>query len=261
MASTDYTDRSLVRNGGDENRPFSQTDLKRDPEFFKKNLYVGKDRGLYTKVDMVIHVPERYQERHLATINGDGVFVLGIFAMVSGERYSVVTVNSMVRLTPYDTVSTVIDDERYLVFHFKANSKVYHSIDLVQKRNLVYYIYAEFVAKGKFPWFYGYEDASRLFESSQDYAGVSLAHPHVLDMMISMTLRDPANISKMYRQIISSYEFVIAKPPVMVPFKSILLNTHSTMTKLIGAYFSEGINSALDQPTSKVDRLEQLLRT
>lgn len=260
---TKYIDRTLVR--GKEHVTSGQdpkvAGLKRDPTLFKTHLSEGKDGRIYTTMPLTIHVPERYKTRNLASISGDGVFVLGYLALVADDRYSVLKVASMIRLLPHDTTTETIADETYMVFHFRAGDAVFHSIDLVVRRPLSYYIYAEFVGNGRIPWFFDYNDMGSLFATVNEYAGVDLGNPLILQMLVSMTARDPANIGNFYRIVMTTTNAPKTIPPTVVPFKSVVYNTHSTLTKVIGAYFSDGVNSALADPTTKVDRIETLLRT
>lgn len=260
---TGYIDRTLVRAKEHitVGRDPKVASLKRDPDFFKRALTTGKDGRVYTSIPMTIHVPERYKTRNLASISGDGVFSLAFLALVSDDCYSVMNIASMIRLLPHDTTTDTINGETYMIFHFRAGDAVFYSLDLVVRKPLSYYIYAEFVGNGRIPWFFDYNDMGNLFATVKEYAGVDLGHPLILQMLVSMTARDPENIAEFYRSILTSTLTPATNPPTVVPFKSVVHNTHSTLTKLIGAYFSDGVNSALVDPTTKVDRIEQLLRT
>lgn len=260
---TKYIDRTMVR--GKEHISVSGdpkvTGLKRDPAYFKSILSEGKDGRVYTTADLTIHVPERYKNRNLASISGDGVFVLGFLALVDDTRYSVLKIASMLRLLPHDTTTETIDGDTYMVFHFRKGDAVFYSTELIVRRPLSYYIFAEFVGNGRIPWFFNYYDMGDIFSTVKEYANVDLGHPLILHMLISMTCRDPNDIAVFYRSKLSDHTVPKTTPPMIVPFKSVVYNTHSALTKITGAYFSDGVNSALSDPTDKVDRIETLLRT
>lgn len=253
-------DESLAHDSEEGASALSISELKRDPEYFKKNLYVGEDRRLYTRVDMEIHIPARYRERNLASISGDGTYIIGTFGYVAKGRYAVSTVTSMIRITPNDTSVKTINDVDYLVFHFKANSSVFYSVDLVVQKTLVYYVYAELMLRSKIPWYMNYFDLSKFFENSKQYSDMYLAHPAIIEMMMSTVARNPNNISQFYRESVQSLSEVTTDPPIIIPFESIPLNTHSTVTRLIGANFPDGINSALVNVSERPDRIETMLR-
>lgn len=253
-------DESLVHDSDEGAKALSISELKRDPDYFKKNLYVGEDRRLYTRVDMEIHIPARYRERNLASISGDGTYIIGTFGYIAKGRYAVSTVTSMIRITPNDTSVQTVDGDDYLVFHFKANSSVFYSVDLVVQKTLVYYVYAELMLRSKIPWYMNYFDLSKFFENSKKYSDMYLAHPAIIEMMMSTVARNPKDISQFYRESVQSLPEVTMNPPTIVPFESVPLNTHSTVTRLIGAYFQDGINSALVNTSDRPDRIEDLLR-
>jgi hypothetical protein len=50
------------------------------------------------------------------------------------------------------------------------------------------------------------------------------------------------------------------KPPTFIPFRSPIYGATNTTAKLIGAYFDDSINSALVNPSEKVEGVESLLR-
>lgn len=253
-------DESLVHDSEEGAKALSISELKRDPDYFKKELYIGEDRRMYTRVDLEIHIPARYRERNLASISGDGTYILGTFGYVAKGRYAVSVVTSMVRITPNDTSTRTVDGDDYLVFHFKANSSVFYSADLVVQKTLVYYVYAELMLKSKIPWYMDYFDLSKIFENSKQYSDMYLAHPAIIEMMMSTVARNPNDISQFYRESVQSLSEVTTNPPTIVPFESVPLNTHSTITRLIGAYFPDGINSALINTSERPDRIEVLLR-
>lgn len=46
-----------------------------------------------------------------------------------------------------------------------------------------------------------------------------------------------------------------------VPLKSVFYSVNSTVNKLTGSYFNDGVTSALVTETAKVDKIERLLRS
>lgn len=234
--------------------------LKRDGQFFRDNLYVGKDNRVYTKVALDIYSPEAYRGRHLANVSGDGTFILGMFGYVSGNKFAVNLTPNLIRLLPHDTSTTTVDGTLYSVYHFEANSPVFYSNEFVVQRNLVYYIYDNFISNGRFPWYMNYGDLCRLFESTKEYAHVYLAHPNIMDMITTMIARDSKDLKTLYRETVKTHQDVANRPPTIIPFENVMLNTHSTSSRLIGAYFGDAINSALVNTSDRVDRIEEHLR-
>lgn len=232
----------------------------RDRQFFVDNLYVDSDRAVRTKVPLKIYVPKRYQYQGLCSPGEDSVHVLGIYGLVSGDRYATNIVDATVELTPFDDDDEVVDDVEYIVYEFLKGSVVMKTVDLVIINTVVYSIYNEFISSGRVPWFMGFEDLSKIFKSSRRHANVVLADSVVFELMVSMIMRDPKELSRMYRTIIKSYDFVRVNPPTVVPFNSVIYNTHSTLNKIVGAYFDDSITAATTQRSEKADMIEEILR-
>lgn len=239
----------------------AQPTYKRDGAKVRKNLQVTEDGALVTLKPCRIQVPQRYLERHMATV-GSEVHVLGIFGIIMEDSYYGVSMaDAMVRLLPNSTDTIDIDGEQYLEFSFDAGDQLFYSLDLVQNDTLTYYIYDEHVAKGRVPWYLNYYDMSKFFESAEEHAGVKLGNHAILNLITSTTTRDSQNLMTLYRNVVESSTFVETHPPTVVPFRSVVYNTPNTLSKIIGAYFSDSLSSALVHPTQNVERIEELLRT
>lgn len=237
------------------------TTYQRAPERVKAQLVERDDGGIYTKVPCKIQVPERYLGRHLASV-GNETHILGFYALIMEDSYYAVSVtNAMMRITPSSMETVVVDGVNYLEFGFDAGSRVIYSSDLVMSATLTYYIYDEHISKGRIPWYFNYFDLARLFDTAQEFAGINLGNRAILDLIISTIARDSEDKTRLYRHRLTSAEDVVNHPPTIVPFKSVIWNTADTTSRLIGAYFTDSINSALINPSDRVERIEQLLRT
>ena len=233
---------------------------QRDPDRVNAVLKEQDDGSIVTTVACKLQVPERYLGRHLASI-GSEVYVLGIFAIIVEDTfYAVSLTNAMMRITPASTETVMVEDVPYLEFYFEPGSQVFYSTDLVKNNTITYYIYDEFIAKGRIPWFMNYFDLSALFGTAKLHAGMNLGNRAVVDLIMSTIARDPKDIMRLYRHSITSYTYVDKTPPQFVPFRSVIYNTSDTTSKLIGAYFGDSITSALVNPSEKVERIESLLR-
>lgn len=233
--------------------------LKRDADQVKRHLKVREDGAVYTTAPCKIMIPTRYKERHLANVGAE-THVLGIFAIIVGDYYAVNNTCAMMRINPSSTETVSVDDTSYLEFHFNAGDKVIHSTDLIMNDTLTYYIYDEFIAKGRIPWFINYIDLAKLFDTAEEHAGVNLGNRAVIDLIISTIARQPDDLTKLYRHGLTKIEDVYTNPPAIVPFRSVIWNTADTTSKLIGAHFGDSVTSALVNPSESVERIEELLR-
>jgi len=219
------------------------------------------DGSVITTADCRILIPERYASRHLATV-GDKVYILGFFALIMDEAYySVSRTCAMMRITPSSTDRIEMEGMAFLEFKFFKGDTVFPSTELVKNDTLTYYIYDELVAKGNIPWYFNYYDIAKLFETAQEFAGINLGNRSVLELILSTTCRDSTDLTRLYRHIIEKDEDIVNNPPVITPFRSVIWNVSDTTSKIIGAYYSDSIISALVNPNEQVERIEELLRT
>lgn len=219
------------------------------------------DESLVTTKGCKIYVPARFAERGLASI-GIETHIVGIYAIVVEDKYyGVSMVNAMVRINPTAITTVKVGEDEYYEFYFEPGSKVIPSVQLVKTDTLVFKIYDEIIAKGRVPWYLEYFDLAKIFDSAKYHAGANVGeNREVTELIISMIGRDPKDRTKYYRQSIKSMDDVKKNPPAFIPLRSVQYNATNTTTKLMGSYFSDGLVSALVNPSEREERIEELLR-
>lgn len=235
--------------------------LVRDPARVHACLRELPDGRLVATKNVKIYVPTRFAERGLASI-GIETHVVGIYAIVAEDKYyGVSLVNAMQRIEPTATIKVVVQDDEYYEFSFAAGATVVSSVQLVKTDTLVYKIYDEIIAKGRVPWYLGYPELGRLFDTAKYHAGANIGQNHeVTELIVSIIARDPQNRARYYRQAVRSMTDVVKTPPAFIPLRSVTYAATNTTNKLAGSYFKEGLVSALVTPAERVERIEELLR-
>lgn len=235
--------------------------LVRDPAKVHACLAELDDGRLVCKKKVKIYIPTRFAGRGLAFI-GIETQIVGIYAIVVDDKYyGVSMVNALMRIEPTSMVKVMVEEEEYYEFTFDAGSTVLASTMLVKTDTLVYKIYDEIIAKGRVPWYLGYTELGKLFDTARYHAGANIGENHeVTELLVSMISRNPENRHQYYRQVVTSMEDLAAKPPAFIPLRSVTYAATNTTNKLAGSYFSEGLVSALVSPADRVERIEDLLR-
>lgn len=233
--------------------------LVRDAEKVHAHLRELEDGSVIAVKPCKIYIPARFAEGELAII-AEEISVVGIFAMVVEDKYyGVSTANAMMRIEPSSTNTVKIADDDYLEFYFEEGANVFSSTNLVRVDTLTYQIYDEIVAKGRVPWYLSYEDLAKLFESSEYHAGVKIGANHaIMEMIASVISRDSEDRTKYYRHTLQ--QLPNNMPPAVVPLKNISYGASNTTAKLMGAYFQDGLTSALINPSERIEKVEELLR-
>lgn len=235
--------------------------LVRDASKVHACLTVTAKGQMYASKACKIYIPVRFGERKLAHI-GNTIYTTAVFAIsVEDKFYAVSTVNSKMQLTPTSTNLVDIGGEEYYEFFFEKGSQITPNVDLVKDNQLAYKIYDELIAKGNIPWYISYEDLGKLFITAKEFANITLAGNNVpLEMIAAAIARDPDDRQKYYRHRIKSMADSKVVGPDYIPFRSVIYGATNTTAKLMGAYFDDGLMSALVNPSDKVEGVETLLR-
>lgn len=234
--------------------------LVRDASKVHADLYETKNTLLTTK-GCKIYSPRRFAERKLAVIANE-IRIVGIYAISVQDRYYGVSLaNAMMQIKPSSTSIVEVDGDEYYEFSFEPGSVVIPNLELVKDKTLTYHIYDEIIAKGNVPWFMSYEDLGKLFVSAKYHAGITLAANNVpLEMIAASISRTQKDRSKYFRHEIKNIDDQFKLAPFYVAFRSVIHGATNTTSKLMGAYFGDGMMSALVNPSEKVEDIETLLR-
>lgn len=236
-------------------------DLIRDASKIHSCLKELPDGRLVAVKAVKIYTPTRFAERNLAFI-GIETQIVGIYAITTEDKYyGVSLVNAMQRIEPTSTLKVMIGDEEFYEFSFEPGATVVASVQLVRTDTLVYRIYDEIIAKGRVPWYLGYSELAKLFDTAKYHANANIGENHeVTELLVSMISRDPSDRTKYARTMIKSAEDLKTKPPAFIPLRSVTYAATNTVNKLAGSYFKEGLTSALVNPATRVEKIESLLR-
>ncbi len=238
-----------------------RSQLRRDPQAVRQAMKELPGGVLVTTQPCKIYIPQRYEEYGLAKLGIEN-HILGIFALVLEDgSYTVCLVNAMVPIDPVQTNKVKFDGDDYLEFVFQKGSTIMKSMDLVKTDTLTYLLFDEFFQKGNIPWYVGYEELGKLFDTAVKHAGAKIGQQReVTELIASIVARNPKDRTQNYRTLIKSEEDLVKTPPVFVPLMSIRYAATNTMTKIGGSYFSKGVNSALLSPAERPERIETILR-
>lgn len=235
--------------------------LKRDASKVRPALVKQADGSVLAARPLKIYVPEKYMEKGLGEI-GSETYIVGIFAMVVDDKYYAVSkINAMMRIKP-TTISTVkFDGDSYLEFYFEAGSVVIATTSLLVTDTLVYHIFYNFISNGSVPWFMSYEDVATMFESADRHAGVGLTRSHtILEMFAAAIARNPNQRTEYFRHTLDDSNVKPINTPAWIALRNISLGATNTTARLGGSHWADGLTSALTNPSTRLERIEQLLR-
>jgi hypothetical protein len=235
------------------------SNLKRDPDYIKKYLLISKDQ-VYTKKDMTIHIPQRYAQKSLAIL-GEENYCVGIFPIIMDNKYSVMSLMSLLHLSSAVIDEVVINDTDYYTFFFEAGSEFIQETEVVRDDSITFNVFDEFISQGNIPWFIEYLDLANIYDTAGIYADSKMPrYKYPYEILISLMTRSPNDRMKLYRYTLNKYSD-LDRYPDFTQLKSVMYMSKSTLNKIAGAYMDEGVVSALVYPSDRVERIEKLLRT
>lgn len=229
--------------------------LKRDPVAVKKQLSQAKDNSVIIKTQGQVLLPQPWLEKDLITM-GEKTSFVGIFALVIGNVYAVSTILTLIESDPSVVSTETINGSDFYVLNYNPGDRLIMDANCVRRDGLPYKIFDSVLDRGKVPWFLTGEDLAQIYESSAPFASVGYPVDHsVFEIIMASLSRLRSDRSKFYRNGGNFDE-----PPVFIPFRSVQYGASNTTAKLIGAYWTEGLTSALVYPSERKEVIEDLLR-
>lgn len=234
--------------------------LKRNAAVIQADLRTLPDKSMITTKGCRIHIPSKYFDKNLGLL-GDTTFILGVFAIQVGDTYAVERATALMQITPTGSSKYTEEGVEYIEFYFAPGSTVFATVELVVRETLPYDIFDFYIASGYVPYYFTPSDLGNLFEYSGHYSALKLgADRSVLQLLASMQTRQPDDKTKYWRHALSKQSDVETVPYTFVAFSSVLYGATNTVSRLMGAYYDEGLVSALVNPSERVEDVERLLR-
>jgi hypothetical protein len=205
-----------------------------------------------------IYFPKRFVEKNIATI-GSTNEVIGFVGIVIEDKYfATLSVITMLPFEPDETNLVDIDGTIYYEMVFDPGSVVCPNLNCVRQDTLCFAVYDIFF-KGCVPWYMDYEDMCKIYSTASEYANASIGdRPEAIALSVSLIARNAEERKNYYRYEITNPEY--DKQPVWISMKSVDFSATSTINKLGGNYFQDGVVSSLVDPTEKVEKIEAILR-
>ena len=203
------------------------------------------------------YVPTRYSAEGVGLCNvQEYVSCFGVFeCVVNKDKHFGLVLPCMLHMLPSSSRRAVIDDIEYNVFEFQKGDKFLITRTALKEDYLAYAMYNEFMTMGRFPKFLDYNNTAFLFDTAEKVCGVNLKTPHsIFEMIYAHLARDKKDLTKKYRHT------DMKDLPYFLGTKNVSVALDSTSSKLLGSYFSDGLNSALLNPVENQSPLEDLLR-
>ena len=226
--------------------------MKRDKDFIQSQIYI-KDGKIYTKEKTIIEFPKWYENKELLDIQ-DVTYLYGVFAIIIGDKYSVSVIPTLINTTPIIIREVERENGTYIQFVYGKDDVLIDNTTIAKKDLLSYNIFENLFIYAKTPWFIEYEDLIKILDNIYPYSNSNLGNNFVAtELVTSFIARTKKDKSVFLRQDPNAQADY-------VDLTNVYFSALSTLNKVAGNYFTEGLTSALVQKEVTPTRLENLVR-
>lgn len=239
---------------------YKMKDLVRNPDLIERATVTTPDYKMVAKKDCKILFPETWVGRELAWIEGD-IRILTKFMLVVDGEYTICNECAYIPLLPDSIFATDVDGVPHYELTFSKGGVICPNLRLVVNDTILYYIADEFLTKVRIPPYFEYSDVGKLFLNSNKHSKRELASSNtILELWVATVARSMKDETVQWRYHGKSMQQAIKDRPSYISFKSPVYMANSAMSKISGAYFRDGMASALVSETDVVEPLEVLVR-
>ena len=133
---------------------------------------------------------------------------------------------------------------------------------LPRQDTYVFQLFDEIASRAHIPWYMNYEDLGRILETAKYHANANVGtSPEIIELFISLVTRSPKDRHMYYRQVVKTDDDLKRILPDYISVRDVEHGATNTSTKFAGSYMDDGVISALSTPSTRVERIEGLLRT
>ena len=226
--------------------------MKRDAEFIKSQMYV-KDNKLYCKSKTIIEFPKFYEGKNLLEMS-KLTSVYGVFCTIVNDKYSVSLIPAMITTQPLIVDEVEKNDMEYYQFLYAKDSVLIDNLTVIKNKLLSYEIFNNLFMLNKMAWFLEYEDLVRLMDNLPRYADSGIGdNPISNEVIVSFVTRYKNDPMVFHRN-------KLKEPYMYVDLNDVYYSAKSTLNKIAGNYFNEGLISAINMKETTPTALEKLVR-
>lgn len=211
---------------------------------------------VFTGDSLVVYIPKRYEVYNLLTIS-DTVTCLAVVDLVINDTYRAgLLMLTTIEMEPEDVAQIVVDDLQYYAVTLNQGSRFICNTERIADSSIVYALWMEFITRGKLIYNIDYTTLSTLFDQSRSMCDTNINVDHVIfEVIYSHLCRSPENRTLQHRYTTMQQDFDL------IALRDVGYATTSTTSRLMGSYFSSGLNSSLITTSTEHNSVEDLLRS
>jgi len=203
-----------------------------------------------------VYIPYRYQVYNLLNL-ADTVTTLAVVDLIINQTFQAgLLMLTTIEIEPDDVSTLMLDTIQYVKLTLSKGCRFICDTERIADSSIVYSFWMEAVARGKLPYFIGYDALATLFDQSKSMCDQDINVDHVVfEVLYSHLARDPDNQTIQYRHT------KMQGPFKFIDLRNVGYATTSTTSRLMGSYFHTSLNASLLQTTTDHNDFEDLLRS
>jgi hypothetical protein len=228
----------------------------RDPSILKK--FSQKDDSspvIFTGDKCVVTILQKLEMYGCLSVQ-DVVTTLGVFDMEVDGIETGCFVVARVKMVPSEVENVTIDGTQYVRLTFYKGDVFMQTTQFVVEDKLAFYVWKEFINSANVLKAMSYTDQATIFDRMRASAGITFPVDHVVfESIFAHLSRSTQDLTLPYRNTDMKDDFR------RISLSDVAHAARSTSARIIGAYFTDGLNASLDHPSDSSSRVEDLLRS
>lgn len=228
----------------------------KDPTILKKFSQEGPDAPvIFTGDKCVVTILQKFEEYDCLNV-AENVTTLGVFDMeVDGKQTGMFLVGR-ITMEPTDVTEITIDSTKYVQLTFYRGDVFMRSTKIVVEDKLAFYVWLEYIKYSHTLKAMAYEDQAAIFDKIRQSSGMEFPVDHSVYEVVF------AHLSRANNDFTIPYRNTDMKDDNFrrIKLSDVAHAARSTSSRMIGAYFKDGLNASLDNPNDMNSTIEDLLR-
>lgn len=228
----------------------------KDPSILKKFSQKDPDSPvIFTGDKCVVTILQKLENYECLSIK-DTVTTLGVFDMEVDGVLSGCFMAARVEMMPSEIETITVDGKGYVVLTFHKGDVFFKTTKCVVEDKLPFYVWLEYIKYGNVLKSMSYYEQAALFDRMRISSSMSFPVDHVVyETIFAHLSRDPNDFTVPYRNTDMKGDFM------RIQLSDVAHSARSTSGRIVGSYFKDGVNSALNSPSEASSPVEDLLRT
>ena len=227
----------------------------RDPKILSKFSQKNSDSPvIFTGDECIVYILEKFENYGCLSI-GDTVNTIGVFDMVVDGAVSGMFLVGRIDMSPSDVDTEDVNGVKFVKLTFRKGDVFMKTTNTVKDDKLAFFVWLTYIKYGNVMRAMSYEDQPSIFDRIKATCGLSFPVDHsVYEMIFAHLSRKTDDITIPFRNTNMKCDWR------RINLSDVAHASRSTSARVIGAYFKEGLNSALTRPNESNSTIEDMLR-